>query len=142
MNDQKNRRKREEVRKVKKEKGITEWQKAEWKMEWEVGKSRRRDGEEWCGNSHLLSCSPQPCATVCWPPSSSVHEAFQGQEGCRLSWKGAAKLPWFHLLILELFPSHCTHWLFTDNNSTLYYFTGSQCVSLDLWKHDDKYLPF
>lgn len=29
MNDQKNRRKREEVRKVKKEKGITEWQKAE-----------------------------------------------------------------------------------------------------------------
>lgn len=61
-----------------------------------LGELRHRDGEKWCGNSRLLSCSPQPCAAVCLPSSSSARKALQGQEGCLLAFKegkGAAGLP-------------------------------------------------
>lgn len=102
----KKRRKREEVRKVRKEGDKSEnGRRQSWKRRNESGEDP--DGEERRGDSHLLSCGPRPV-----PLSASLWVCARGPPGSgrvRAFTEGAAGLPLFDLLILELFPSHTTH---------------------------------
>ena len=83
-----------------------------------------------------------PTLCCCLPSSRSVPEALQGQQGCWLSRRGAARLPLFDLLMLELFPSHTTHLPFSAKDSTFFFFfTGFQFMRQDLQKPDDNCLP-
>lgn len=93
MNDQK-RRKKEKVRKWgKRNKSENGKRQSKRREGMRVGKLRHRDGEKWCGNSHLLSCSPHPV-----PLSACLllvqRKALQGQGGCWLSWKGQRGYLW------------------------------------------------
>lgn len=91
MNDQK-RRKREKVRKWgKRNKSENGKRQSKRREGMRVGKLRHRDGEKWCGNSHLLSCSP-PCAAVCLPSSSSA-QGPPGSGRVLAFMEGATRLP-------------------------------------------------